>query len=288
LECSEGGAAKFWQCEIITASTKVTFGKLGTTGTTQVKEHGSETKAKQFFAKMKSEKLRKGYKEVAKGDVEIKEADVEMKEAKLEAPQKKKRPAAIAEEPPKKQQKTLPNDIPCAKRMTNSGAPCFKGCIFIRTGRFFSHGALKHVVESYGGEFTQNANEATHCLDGGGEIFVGGGSPNKIELVLANEGAVVPLPCTFSGGEEADAVYLARSMEISEAIAKQVIRENEGTRPRRWHYERGLAKALLKDSDLMSRESSAYPAPNIIGGLITSVQAKAKTLLESMEASPFT
>merc|ERR1719504_335048 len=123
---------------------------------------------------MKSEKLRKGYKEVAKAQVEIKEAEIEMKEAEPEAPQKNKRPAAIAEEPPKKQQKTLPNDIPRAKRTTKSGALCLKGCIFIRTGRLHYQKALKDLVESYGGEFTQNANKATHILDGGAGIFVGG------------------------------------------------------------------------------------------------------------------
>jgi len=285
LECSEGGAAKFWQCEIIATSIKVTFGKLGTPGTAQVKGHGSEAKAKQFFAKMKSEKLRKGYKEVAKAD-NVLTQDVEMKEAQPEAPQNKKRPAAIVEEPPKKQQKTLPNDIPRAKRTTKSGAPCFKGCIFVRTGRFNYQKALKDLVESYGGEFTTNANKATHLLDGGAAIF--DGCSTAFVKVLPNGGAVVPLPMMFpgSGADEEDAAYLAKSMEICEAIAKQEFRENAPVK----HVSAALAKALVEDSDLMSRASSAYPSPSpesiLSAPWMRSIEEKGKKLLESMEATP--
>jgi predicted DNA-binding WGR domain protein len=282
LECSEAGAAKFWRCEINTTSTKVTFGKLGTSGTAQVKEHGSEAKAKQFVAKMKSEKLRKGYKEVVKADAEMKEADVDMKEVEPLAPQQKKRPAATAEEPPKKQQKTLPNDIPHAKRTTKSGALCLKGCIFIRTGRFNYQKALKDLVESYGGEFTQNAKKATHVLDGGSGIFQGGFC-GHIKEVLPNGGAVVPLPVDFPGSGGGQAVaYLAKSMEISETIAKQEFRENVPLK----HYRAALAKAFLADSDLMSQESSAYPAPGCHGTLLRSVETNAKKLLELQETTP--
>jgi hypothetical protein len=226
---------------------------------------------------------------VAKAQVEIKEADIEMKEAEPEAPQKNKRPAAIVEEPPKKQQKTLPNDIPRAKRTTKSGAPCFKGCVFVRTGRFSYldqkpyEKAFKALVESYGGEFTKNANKATHCLDASGETFTGG-IANNIQKVLANGGAAVPLPVEFKAeldGDEADAAYLAKIMEISEAIAKQEFRENVPLQ----HYTAALAKALLKDSDFLSRSSSACPFP-LLGGCIETVQEKAKKLLESLEATP--
>jgi predicted DNA-binding WGR domain protein len=252
LECSEGGAAKFWQCEVMATSTKVTFGKLGTPGTAQVKEHGSEAKAKQFFAKMKSGKLRKGYKEVAKA-YSVPMQDVDMKEAEPEAPQNKKRPVAIAEEPPQKQQKTLPNDIPCAKRTTKSGAPSFKGCVFSRIGIFNYQKALEDLVESCGGEFTKNTNKATHFLDGGGWIFDGYLTENVYKMLSNHLRAVVPLPVEFprGSGDEADAAYLAKSMEISEAVVKQEFRENLPEK----RFRAALANAFVKDSDLMSMNS---------------------------------
>jgi predicted DNA-binding WGR domain protein len=276
LECSEGGAAKFWQCQVIASSTKVTFGKLGTLGTSQVKEHGSEAKANQFFAKMKSDKLRKGYKEVASAD-NAPTQDVQMKEAEPKSTQNKKRPVAAAEEPPEKQQKTLPNDIPRAKRTTKNGVPCFRGCIFVRTGRFLQQKALKDLVERCGGEFTKNANKATHCLDGGAEIFVGFISDNS-GTVLANGGAVVPLPVSFprSSGDKADAAYLAKSMEISETV------EFRANVPMK-HVLVSLANAFVKDSDLMSA-TSAYPSES--PGNPNGIELKGKKLLESMEAAP--
>jgi hypothetical protein len=259
----------------------VTFGKLGTPGTAQVKEHGSEAKAKQFFAKVKSEKLRKGYKDVSKAD-SVPMRDGDMKEAEPEAPQNKKRPAAIAEEPPKKQQKTLPNYIPCAKRFTKSGAPSFKGCVFLRTGRFNYQKAFKDLVESYGGEFTKNANKATHVLDGGAEIFNGCLSENE-RKVLSNLGAIVPLPVGFPGspGDEADADYLATSMLISEAIAKQEFQEicKAGVP---LHFRVALANAFVKNHVLMFRAHSAYPRP----GSLKCIEEEGKKLLESMEATP--
>jgi predicted DNA-binding WGR domain protein len=262
----------------MTTSTKVTFGKLCTPGTVQVKEHGSEAKAKQFLAKIKSDKLRKGYKEVAQAD-SVPMQDVDMKEAEPETPQKKKRPAAIDEEPPKKQQKTLPNYIPCAKRTTKSGAPCFKGCVFVRTGRFNYQKALKDLVESYGVEFIKNGNKATHCLDGGAEMFNGHLTENA-RKVLSKLGAVVPLPVEFPGGpgDEADAAYLAKSMEISEAIAKQEFRENVPCK----HFRAALANAFVKDSDLMLTASSAYPRPH----QLKCIEEEGKKLFESMEATP--
>jgi predicted DNA-binding WGR domain protein len=280
LECSEGGAAKFWQCQVIAISTKVTFGKLGTLGTSQVKEHGSEAKANQFFAKMKSDKMRKGYKEVASAD-NVPTQDARMKEVEPKSAQNKKRPVAAAEEPPKKQQKTLPNDIPRAKRTTKNGVPCFRGCIFVRTGRFLQQKALKDLVESCGGEFTKNAKKATHCLDGGAEIFVGFISDNS-GTVLANGGAVVPLPVSFprSSGDKADAAYLAKSMEISESVSEQEFRENFPLQ-KIFVKHLALANAFVKDSDLMSA-TSAYPSES--PGNPNGIELKGKKLLEPMES----
>merc|ERR1712118_245434 len=81
------------------------------------------------------------------------------------------------------------------------------------------------------------------------------------------------------GGDEADAAYLAKSMEISEAIVKQEFRENVPLK----HVSAALAKALVKDSDLMSTASSVRHRPM---SMITSIEAKGKKLLESMEATP--
>jgi len=231
LECSEGGAAKFWQCEILGGpilgvSTKVTFGKLGTSGTAQTKDHGSEEKARQFFAKMKSEKLRKGYKEAVKVDSPS-SMDIDSEEPKTL--QTKKRPAAIFEGPQKKL-RMLEKEVPekeVTKRTSKSGAPCFKGCVFDRTGTFQYQKALKDLVEIYGGEFTKNPNKATHVLSAG-TVFFAGGASQGAQKVLQNGGVVVPLPSNFPQGQATEemAKYLAHNMQIAEKIIKQEFHEN--------------------------------------------------------------
>lgn len=214
LECSEGGAAKFWKCEILGVSTKVTFGKLGTSGTAQTKEHGTEEKARQFFAKMKSEKVRKGYKEAVKADTT---SSMDIEEAlTLQAV---KRPAAIIEGPQKKP-RVLEKEV--TKHTSKSGAPCFKGCVFDRTGTFQYQKALKDLVENYGGEYTKNPNKATHVLYAGTGFFAGGASQG-VQKVLQNGGVVVPLPSNFPEGQATEemAEYLAHNMQIAEKIIKQ-------------------------------------------------------------------
>jgi hypothetical protein len=124
-----------------------------------------------------------------------------------------------------------------------------RGCLFVGTGHFNCPKALKDLVESYGGKFAKKANKATHCLHGGS--WYGHGSfCGTIAKVLPNGGAVVPLPSTFPGsvGDEA-AAYLAKSMEVSETVAKQEFRENVPLN----HVTVALARALL-DAGLMTKE----------------------------------
>jgi predicted DNA-binding WGR domain protein len=216
LECSEGGAPKFWKCQILGASTTVSFGKLGTSGTAQTKDHGSEEKAAQFFAKIKSEKVRKGYKEAVKVD-STSSTNIDSQEPKTF--QIKKRPAAIIEGTQTKQ-KLLKKEL--TQRTSKSGAPCFKGCVFDRTGTFQYQKALKDLVEKYGGEFTKNPTKATHVLYAGTGFFAGAGGV-AVQKVLQNGGVVVPLPSNFPQGRATEemAEYLTHKMQIAEKIIKQ-------------------------------------------------------------------
>ena len=52
---------KFWTIEISGSSTTVTYGKVGTSGQTSSKDHGSTEKAKKFMASKIAQQMRKGY-----------------------------------------------------------------------------------------------------------------------------------------------------------------------------------------------------------------------------------
>ena len=64
MECSSSSGGKFWQCNLDGSTTAVTYGKIGSAGATQVKDHGDEESARKFFDKMVNEKSKKGYDEV--------------------------------------------------------------------------------------------------------------------------------------------------------------------------------------------------------------------------------
>ena len=61
LECPSSSGGKFWHCTLDGSGTTVTFGKVGSNGSTQVKEHGTEEAARKFFEKVLREKKNKGY-----------------------------------------------------------------------------------------------------------------------------------------------------------------------------------------------------------------------------------
>jgi len=64
-EFKSGTSNKFWQIELAGASFTVTFGKIGTAGTSQVKKWKDAATAKKEHDKLVAEKTKKGYKLVA-------------------------------------------------------------------------------------------------------------------------------------------------------------------------------------------------------------------------------
>lgn len=66
MECTEGGASKFWRCAVSGNKTTITFGKIGASGSGQVKTHKSPGDALKFLATMSAQKKAKGYASHAK------------------------------------------------------------------------------------------------------------------------------------------------------------------------------------------------------------------------------
>jgi predicted DNA-binding WGR domain protein len=87
LEFVEGNSAKFWQIVISGSSTTVSYGKIGTSGQQQEKDHGSAAAAAKFAAKMIAEKEKKGYKRGSSANDYTGDDD----EAEAETKQKQKR-----------------------------------------------------------------------------------------------------------------------------------------------------------------------------------------------------
>jgi DNA ligase 1 len=65
LQFSEGNSQKFWQISLNGSEVTVQFGKIGTTGQRQTKSFADAAQAREHAAEKISEKLRKGYVEVA-------------------------------------------------------------------------------------------------------------------------------------------------------------------------------------------------------------------------------
>jgi len=65
LECRQDGSSKFWTVTVDGQHYTVRFGKIGTTGQTQVKEFETPARAQAEVAKMVREKLAKGYIEAS-------------------------------------------------------------------------------------------------------------------------------------------------------------------------------------------------------------------------------
>ncbi|MDQ3337113.1 MAG: WGR domain-containing protein [Myxococcota bacterium] len=64
-EYSEGSSNKFWQIELSGTSFTTTFGKIGTPGTTSIKEWPDAATAKKEHDKLVAQKVKKGYAPVA-------------------------------------------------------------------------------------------------------------------------------------------------------------------------------------------------------------------------------
>jgi predicted DNA-binding WGR domain protein len=61
LELVDESSSKFWRARIDGASLYVNFGRIGTTGQTQVKQLASSAEAEKELAKLEREKRKKGY-----------------------------------------------------------------------------------------------------------------------------------------------------------------------------------------------------------------------------------
>jgi predicted DNA-binding WGR domain protein len=60
-EFSEGTSNKFWEIKLSGKSFTTTYGKIGTAGSTTMKEFGSPAEAKKEHDKLVAEKVKKGY-----------------------------------------------------------------------------------------------------------------------------------------------------------------------------------------------------------------------------------
>lgn len=65
LQFMDGKSSKFWRIELEGASHTVTFGRIGTDGTSQSKEFASPAEARKSYDKLLSQKLAKGYVDAA-------------------------------------------------------------------------------------------------------------------------------------------------------------------------------------------------------------------------------
>jgi predicted DNA-binding WGR domain protein len=66
-EFSEGSSNKFWEINLSGKSFTTTYGKIGTSGQTTIKQWKSEAEAKKEYEKLVSEKTKKGYQLVGGG-----------------------------------------------------------------------------------------------------------------------------------------------------------------------------------------------------------------------------
>ena len=62
-EFAEGGSNKFWEITLTGKSFTTTYGKIGASGQTTVKNFGSDAEAKKEYEKLVAEKTKKGYVE---------------------------------------------------------------------------------------------------------------------------------------------------------------------------------------------------------------------------------
>src|SRR5436190_16836950 len=95
-EFSEGTSNKFWEIKLSGKSFTTTYGKIGTSGQTTMKEYKSEAEAKKEYDKLIAEKVKKGY-EPAQGSGPV--AKPAAKAAPAKAAPAKAAPAKPAAKP---------------------------------------------------------------------------------------------------------------------------------------------------------------------------------------------
>lgn len=99
-EFSEGSSNKFWQIELKGKSFTTTYGKIGTSGQTSLKEWKDAAEAKKEYDKLVAEKVKKGYELVdgggSTGANDDDEDEDEEEDEVEEAPAPKKKAAAAA------------------------------------------------------------------------------------------------------------------------------------------------------------------------------------------------
>jgi predicted DNA-binding WGR domain protein len=67
LEFEEGNSSKFWRARVDGSTLYVNYGKIGTTGQTQVKDLGDAAGANKEYEKLIKEKRKKGYNDAGGG-----------------------------------------------------------------------------------------------------------------------------------------------------------------------------------------------------------------------------
>jgi len=141
----EAGGTKFWSLVRDGSSTTVRYGKIGSDGREQVKDHGDEEKAQKFAAKMEKAKRKKGYADSTSG--------ASPAPAPAPAPAKK-RSAASAKQAASKKAKTSDTQNPGRYEMaTKFWEISLDGCETIVTyGKIGSEG--REQVKDHGDEET--------------------------------------------------------------------------------------------------------------------------------------
>jgi predicted DNA-binding WGR domain protein len=107
-EFSEGASNKFWEINLSGKSFTTTYGKIGTSGQTTIKQWKSEAEAKKEYDKLIAEKVKKGYQPAGNGasadDDDEDEAPAPKKAAKpagrSSAPAAAAKPTAAAKSAP--------------------------------------------------------------------------------------------------------------------------------------------------------------------------------------------
>jgi predicted DNA-binding WGR domain protein len=104
-EFSEGTSNKFWEINLSGKSFTTTYGKIGTSGQTTIKQWKSEAEAKKEYDKLINEKTKKGYELVSGGgggsSADDEDEDEDEKPAKKSAKPAAKTAAKTAKAPAK-------------------------------------------------------------------------------------------------------------------------------------------------------------------------------------------
>jgi predicted DNA-binding WGR domain protein len=74
LTFEEGSSSKFWRARVQGGTLYVNFGRIGSSGQTQIKEMGSAAAAEKELEKLAESKRKKGYED-AEGEAEAEEAE---------------------------------------------------------------------------------------------------------------------------------------------------------------------------------------------------------------------